>query len=140
MLLYSFLAALAAVQIQADHSAPLVECNYNATLPFCSCPVDQTECKFELTLERAPTMASFRLGQEGALLGSPTLYILNTTTGYRPALPGLDTPCLFPGKSLVNDEDFTSRGCSRPITLDGTDDQNSIITINGFSPGPTADC
>lgn len=134
MLSFSFIAFFVTVQIAQSE---VVECPASGSdgQPYCSCPEGVTVCEFTLRLQHRPTFTSFEIGPNGELLTSGAPYVLNST-GYHPAIMGVNRPCLFEGVILINDEDFTSRGCSRPITVDGVSN-NYKITINGYSPGPT---
>lgn len=98
-MLYIFLTFFVAVQIV--YSTHEVDCPDPGAdeQPYCSCPVDETVCEFTLTLENRPTFTSFELGPDGELLNSGTPYILDSS-GYRPALVGVNGPCLFENVTL----------------------------------------
>ena len=138
MLVYSFFAILAAVQI-ASSADVVEEVDCPDLQKACSCSVGATACKFTLKISRIQPFTSYKLGPDGELLtdsiGAP--YILDSTTGFRSALRRVNRSCIFGDEvSLLADEDFIRRGCSPPITVDGESMRDTIV-INGITPGPT---
>ena len=101
----------------------------------CVCDEGQTVCEFTLTLDRQQAFTSYSINDEGEIDGIGSQYILNGS-GYVSAYINTNRPCSFGDDVLYRDEDFTSRGCSVPLTRDGRS-TNEVITINGISPGPT---
>ena len=109
----------------------------------CDCPASFTTCEFELQIEELQTFTSYAKDQNGDLLirGTPgDVYFLDST-GYHPSVPSnSNSPerqgrCYLEG-SLINVEDFTSRNCSIPMTVDGVS-YRRYIAVNGRIPGPT---
>ena len=99
----------------------------------CSCRPTADVCEFTLRFEQRQTFTSYALGRNGELSFDGSAYFLDRD-GYHTVLNEADRPCHFDG--LTNDQNFTSRNCSVPMTVDGVS-YNSIITINGRTPGPT---
>ena len=116
----------------------VVECKDHQAA--CICPSGAAVCKFSLRIDTHLTGVSYRIGPDGRLMKGGTQYILNSTVGFLPLTLSVagntPVPCLFEGASLVSDEDFTSRNCSVPITVDG-DTHRPLLTYNGRVPGPT---
>lgn len=139
MLSYSFqlVAFLAAVHFVRS---AVVSCPDGQR--FCSCPVGETVCEFTLRIENRQPLTSFQLSPDGRMQNIGAPYVLNSTTGFRPAITGedgpIERPCFFDDSTitLLEDDDFTRRGCSAPITLDGVSNSD-LITVNGISPAPT---
>ena len=109
----------------------------------CDCPASFTTCEFELEIEELQTFTSYAKDQNGDLLirGTPgDVYFLNST-GYHPSVlsssssPEREGRCYLE-ESLINDEDFTRRNCSIPMTVDGVS-YRRYIAVNGRIPGPT---
>ena len=108
----------------------------------CDCPVNFTTCEFELQIEELQTFTSYAKDQDGDLLirGTPgTVYYIDRL-GYHPSVPSTSSSPERRGQcylgSLSNDEDFTSRNCSIPMTVDGVS-YRKYIAVNGRIPGPT---
>ena len=99
----------------------------------CTCSRTATECEFTLKVELRQAFVSYEKNPtNGDLLFDAAVYSLNGS-GYQPSLPE-GKACHF--NNLATEEDFRSRGCSIPMTVDGRSYQ-SLISINGRTPGPT---
>ncbi len=108
----------------------------------CSCPRNETECEFTLTIEELQTFTTYVIDDTGDELtrGTPgNVYYLDSA-GYHPAPVNMGTPesmsntCHHDG--LVNDDDFTRRNCSIPMTVDGKTFR-LFVAVNGRILGPT---
>ena len=112
-------------------SSEVVQCTDGQS--YCTCPTANAVCEFSLRIEERQSFTSYKINQEELSFEGEGYYL--NGTGYIPTV-AQDTDCNINNPPPVSPEDFTSRGCSVPITLDGVN-YRSIITINGQLPGPT---
>ena len=99
----------------------------------CSCDTSATVCEFTLKIEERQSFTSYKFNQQDLSFEGESYYL--NGTGYIPTV-AQDADCNIKNPTPVTPGDFTSRGCSVPVTLDGIS-YRSIITINGQFPGPT---
>lgn len=102
----------------------------------CTCNETAEVCEFTLRIEQRQTFASYKLdpiNRQQTVDGA--VYFVNES-GYQLANPESAEFCKFMGVTLRTDEDFTSRNCSAPMTVDGVS-YRSLYSINGQTPGPT---
>ena len=119
------------VWLQVSHSV-IVPCPDQDE--YCECPDTATECEFTFRVEHRFSFTSYPLTSPGKQLTEiGYLYFLDAT-GYHPTSQEETDECFHNG--LQNDEDFLSRNCSIPMTLDGVT-YRPLLLINGRVPGPT---
>ncbi|XP_003391643.3 PREDICTED: laccase-like, partial [Amphimedon queenslandica] len=104
---------------------------------YCNCSTTASVCEFTLRIEYRHTFTSYKLfGSNNQQSFDGEGYFLNRS-GYIPTVQQ-DGDCNFddPRTRPFTSSDFTRRGCSVPMTVDGVN-YRAIITINGQIPGPT---
>ena len=138
-----YILVLLCLSVQ-QYSAKPVACQEQQKM--CECEQGERECNFTLIIEELQTFTSYEIDNNGIELtrGTPgNVYYLNES-GYHPApynegTAETDTKrCIIEieNEHLVNDEDFSSRNCSIPMTVDG-ETYRLFIAVNGSIPGPT---
>lgn len=100
----------------------------------CECPNDVNECEFTFRVDERFSFASYPLNVDRQLTAFGGLYFLDST-GFHPSSQCNMSTCYIDG-SIIRDDDFTSRNCSIPMTLDGVN-YRTLLLINGRIPGPT---
>lgn len=127
---------------------------------YCECPEHETVgCMFELEVKELQTFTSYkyktehreefdilRIKTKGTMQGTAgDTYYLNGR-GFTPSLPPPPPEDSKPPEygdcyinnqmQILNSSSFMTKGCSTPITVDGST-YRMIIAINGRIPGPT---
>ena len=104
---------------------------------YCNCSTTASVCEFTLRIEHRHTFTSYKLfGSNNQQSFDGEGYFLNRS-GYIPTVQQ-EGDCNFddPRTRPFTDSDFTRRGCSVPMTVDGVN-YRTVLAINGQIPGPT---
>ena len=101
----------------------------------CTCSETAEVCEFTLRIEQRQTFTSYKLDPITRQQTVDGAVYFVSEDGYQLANPESEF-CNFMGVTLRTDEDFTSRNCSAPMTVDGVS-YRSLYSINGQTPGPT---
>ena len=111
-------------------------CEYQKRV--CECPPSSSVCYFHLRIESTRTFSSYQLApdKEGRLVRargvSPVAYHFSDLGTLVPDVGAKGGGC------TTHAEGFSQLNCTEPITLDcrnGSSD--SVLTLNGITPGPT---
>ncbi len=83
-------------------------------------------------MSTSDSFVAYELDENKTLGENGYIYFLNAS-GYQQAVSG-DANCNVNG--ATTEDNFTSRGCSVPMTLDGVN-YRTLLLVNGRVPGPT---